>query len=398
MLNGLLAILIGYLLGSVSPAYFLSRCLKGVDIRKYGFKTAGASAVYKFIGLVPAVITAIIDLSKGLLAMLIASLFIPYPVFIYLAGLAAILGHIFPFYLGFKGGWGQATAIGIFIYLLVVALINQWFGWLPLLILAVSVIISRLVTRQGFIPGFVFFLFFATFLLLESPFNLNNFFLLIISLLLCAQFFYFIFWGKRVVLPFKISRENKRELLRWRTLMRPLAVLIPILYVLFGKTIILIIIGSVALVFILMDISRLGFKRFNIFLLKGLIIKEREKRVFSSMSFFTLACFIVILIFSKEIAIIAILFLIFGDLAAKYMGILFGRRRLFSKSLEGFLAYFAVCLLVGFLVAYFLEISFLMILVGAAVAAIIEVVPIGIDDNFTVGLISASAMYLLKGV
>ncbi len=97
-------------------------------------------------------------------------------------------------------------------------------------------------------------------------------------------------------------------------------------------------------------------------------------------------------------AIVAILFLIFGDLAAKYFGILYGRTRIFGKTLSGFLAYFTACLLVGFLAAYFLEVSFVMILAGSAAAAVVEVLHVGIDDNFTVGLISASVMHLVRAV
>ena len=116
------------------------------------------------------------------------------------------------------------------------------------------------------------------------------------------------------------------------------------------------------------------------------------------MSFFLMACFIILLIFEKEIAIVTIFFLTFGDLAAKCLGILYGRRKIFEKTLEGLLAYFTACLLFGFLFSYSLEISLFMIMIGAASAAIAEVLPIGIDDNFTVGLISASFMHLVKVV
>jgi len=98
----LLSIIIGYAIGSLSPAYFLGKVLKNVDIREVGDKNAGTSNVYKVLGIIPAIITATYDLSKGLLAMLVASLIgVPEPI-IYLSGLAAIVGHVFPFYLNFR--------------------------------------------------------------------------------------------------------------------------------------------------------------------------------------------------------------------------------------------------------------------------------------------------------
>lgn len=398
MLYGILAILIGYLIGSISPAYILGRLLKGIDIREHGSKNAGAENTYKILGLVPAIIAAIIDLSKGLLAMLIASFFVPHPIFIYLAGLAAIAGHIYPFYLKFRGGQGQATAVGLLFYSLIIILINQWFSWLGLLILAIGVLLIFYISKSGLVAGLVILPFFIAFLLLGGPLNLITIFLTILLIFIWSQALRVgLKEGRIKTIVNKLSKEQKEELLRWRTLMRPLAILILIFYVLFGKAIILMIIGAVALVFILTDLSRLSFRKFNILLLKGLFIKEREKRVFSSMSFFLLACFIILLIFEKNIAFMAIIFLTFGDFAAKYFGILFGQRKIFGKSLEGFLGYFVACLFFGFLATYFLEISFLVILIGAVVAAIVEVMPIGIDDNFTVGLISASVMYLLKG-
>jgi len=395
MLQGILAILIGYLLGSVSPAYFLGRILKGIDIRKQRGGNAGATNVYHVLGLWPAVVTVIIDLSKGAGAILLTSLFAP-TIFTYFAGIAAVLGHVFPFYLKFKAGQGGATAAGILIYFLVLMGTNHWLSWTAILVVLISGLIFIYITKIGPLCAFPL-LFLIIFSLLEMPINLTTGFFLVLIIFALFQIVRLSFkW--RAFFVNKISKEQQKELLRWRTLMRPLAILIPIFYILFGKVMILVLIGSVGSVFVLMDLSRLSFKKINVFLLRGSIVKKREQKVFSSMSFFMLACFIILLIFEKNIAIIAILFLIFGDLAAKFMGILFGRRKLFRKSLEGFLAYFAACLLFGFLVTYFLEVSFLMILIGAMAAAIVEVVPIGIDDNFTVGLISASAMYLLKMV
>jgi len=68
-MTSLLALLIGYLLGSISPAFILGKVLKGIDIRQHGTKNAGTTNVKKVLGLGPAIFTAIYDLSKGLLAI-----------------------------------------------------------------------------------------------------------------------------------------------------------------------------------------------------------------------------------------------------------------------------------------------------------------------------------------
>src|SRR4030042_4283350 len=108
-----LSILIGYILGSVSPAYFFGRVLKHIDIREVGTHNAGATNTFRNVGLWPAVITVIYDLGKGLLAIGIANkLGIDSP-WTLLAGFASFLGHRFPFYLQFRGGQGSATMIGI---------------------------------------------------------------------------------------------------------------------------------------------------------------------------------------------------------------------------------------------------------------------------------------------
>ncbi len=110
MLLGAISIIIGYLLGSVSPSYILGKLLKGIDIREHGDGNAGTTNTKKVLGIGPAIIAAIYDLGKGLLSIWIAYKLGADPVFMYAAGYAAILGHVFPFYLGFRGGQGVATA------------------------------------------------------------------------------------------------------------------------------------------------------------------------------------------------------------------------------------------------------------------------------------------------
>jgi glycerol-3-phosphate acyltransferase PlsY len=391
------AILGGYLVGSISAGYLLGKILKQIDIRNEGSGTASVEHVFRLMGLGPASVSAVFDLSKGVLVILFSSLFVS-SLFSYLAGMAALIGHMFPFYLRFRGGHGTATGAGIFFYFMSVLISTSLFSWTPFLALLLCTLILVYVTRFGALAGLVVIPFFAAYILLESPLSLPAGFAL--ALLTVG---WILFMRKFIGREFRVLRERlsaveKKEIKLWRTWLRPLAVLFPLFYLFFGKRFVLLLVGAITLFFFLFDISRLTIKKFNLALMKSVVIKQREIKVFSSMSFFLLASFIILLIYEKDIAILTIFFLTFGDLAAKCFGILYGRKKLFEKTLEGMLAYFAACLLFGFFWSYFLDISPVMIITGAGGAAIAEILPIGIDDNFTVGLISASLMYLVKVV
>ena len=109
-----------YLFGSFNSAMIVCRLLKHDDIRKYGSKSAGLTNVLRVYGKVPALITLLCDLFKGVIAVVLARfivtdilgvLFFGDSLFIgYVAGVCVVLGHIFPLYYGFKGGKGVLTA------------------------------------------------------------------------------------------------------------------------------------------------------------------------------------------------------------------------------------------------------------------------------------------------
>ncbi|MFQ6069743.1 MAG: glycerol-3-phosphate acyltransferase [Candidatus Aminicenantales bacterium] len=400
MLSEILAIVVGYLLGSISPAYFLGKILKGIDIREAGSGNAGARNVYRVLGLGPAIVTGTIDFSKGVLAILLTSLFAP-PFFAYLSGIAAFLGHIFPFYLCFKAGQGGATAAGITIYFLVEMLVNDWFSLLAFLVLVASTLILLYITKLGPITGLINLPFFIAFILLEAPLNLVVCFALIVVVSALVQLFRQFLREEKEARLNKLFLDKKKELKQRKIAVRPVALLFPVSYLLSGRKLALILTGTAALTSILVDIfPQVSKKRkkINVVRLKRIEHKKREIKFFSVLSVFLLACFIILLIFSREIAVVALFFLITGGIAAQYFGVQYGRRKFFRKTLEGVLAYFAVTLLVGYLATYFLEISFLMIAFGAAVAAFFEAITIGIDENFAAGLTSASAMYLVKAL
>jgi len=109
----IIAIIIGYLLGSIPFAYITGRLKKGVDIRQVGGHNLGALNVMREVGLLPGVAVLIADIGKGSLAVLIAFWLGLPMIWVFVAGFAAVLGHNWPILLGFKGGKGAATTLGV---------------------------------------------------------------------------------------------------------------------------------------------------------------------------------------------------------------------------------------------------------------------------------------------
>ena len=109
-------VLLGYLLGSIPFGYLLVRAMGGGDIRKVGSGNIGATNVARTSGWSVGVATLLLDAAKGFLAVWLTEHFTGGNIrFMMYAGLAAILGHVFPVWLKFAGGKGVATALGVFL-------------------------------------------------------------------------------------------------------------------------------------------------------------------------------------------------------------------------------------------------------------------------------------------
>jgi glycerol-3-phosphate acyltransferase PlsY len=104
------AILIGYTVGSLPIGYLVAQGARGVDLRRAGSGNVGAANVYRTSGLRMAIAVMIADMAKGAAAVLLAG----GGVAAVTAGVAAVVGHIYPVWLGFRGGKGVATASGVF--------------------------------------------------------------------------------------------------------------------------------------------------------------------------------------------------------------------------------------------------------------------------------------------
>ncbi len=103
-----------YLLGSIPFAFLLARRIGGVDLRRAGSGNVGATNVMRTAGPRTAIAVAALDMVKGAAVVVVADRTVPGVVVPAAAGIAAILGHIYPVWLRFKGGKGVATAFGVF--------------------------------------------------------------------------------------------------------------------------------------------------------------------------------------------------------------------------------------------------------------------------------------------
>ena len=123
-----------YLYGSVPFGFMAAKLLRGIDIRQAGSGNIGATNAARVLGwkYFPAIF--LLDFSKGCLTTLAAGLlsqtvsYDPHPMVV-LTGLAALLGHVFPIYLSFRGGKGVATCAGVFIVLAPVATLVALAAW-----------------------------------------------------------------------------------------------------------------------------------------------------------------------------------------------------------------------------------------------------------------------------
>jgi acyl phosphate:glycerol-3-phosphate acyltransferase len=113
-------LLAGYLLGSIPAGYLAGRWLRGVDIRTLGSGSTGATNVLRQFGKGPALVVFLVDVLKGTAAVLLAkALLEPLGAdwvsdsWVVAAGLAALAGHIWPVWLGWRGGKAVATALGM---------------------------------------------------------------------------------------------------------------------------------------------------------------------------------------------------------------------------------------------------------------------------------------------
>ncbi len=158
-----LLIILAYLIGSIPTAVWIGKFFYNIDVREFGSGNAGATNTFRVLGQKAGIPVLIIDILKGSLAVSAAFLSTYDSVsdeFINLQlvlGIAALVGHIFPVFAGFRGGKGVATILGIVIFILPLSCC------LSLLVFLMVLFASRMVSLSSMLAGisFPFFLHFA---------------------------------------------------------------------------------------------------------------------------------------------------------------------------------------------------------------------------------------------
>ena len=144
---------IAYLIGSINSSILISRAVMGKDIRTSGSGNAGATNMLRTMGKKYAIITLVIDILKGVVALLLAKLAIHLgagDVAMYVSGVAVVVGHNFPVFFGFKGGKGVATSLGV------VLLLDWKIGLITLLIAIAIMALTRYVSLGSIVAAVVF--------------------------------------------------------------------------------------------------------------------------------------------------------------------------------------------------------------------------------------------------
>jgi glycerol-3-phosphate acyltransferase PlsY len=129
-----------YLLGSIPTSYLVARIFRGIDLREHGSRNLGATNLYRTLGWKYAVPVGLFDVAKGAIPVVMFGPRVPgivlFPVY---CGIAAVLGHVFSIFVGFKGGKGVATAAGVVL------------GLAPLALLAVALVWAIVVKLSGYV-------------------------------------------------------------------------------------------------------------------------------------------------------------------------------------------------------------------------------------------------------
>jgi len=138
LLNEVIAVVLGYLIGSIPSAYIIGRLVGKIDVRKEGDGRISAAAVHRKLGVVPFVLVVVMDVGAGVLAVLIAEVLTESQLAVLIAGFAAVVGHNWSVFLKFRGGLGATTMFGVLVTLV----------WWQFLAVAAAVFIIFLIMKR----------------------------------------------------------------------------------------------------------------------------------------------------------------------------------------------------------------------------------------------------------
>lgn len=153
----LISVILAYVIGSFPTSFLTAKAVKGIDIRQVGSQNAGATNVLRSVGKMPALITLIVDILKGVFVVTILANFLyPYleeldfDFYRSLLGLVAVCGHIWPVWLKFKGGKGVATTLGVAIGLAPLVLLPSVVIWIAIFFMTHYVSLASIAALVAF--------------------------------------------------------------------------------------------------------------------------------------------------------------------------------------------------------------------------------------------------------
>ena len=188
----LIVFILSYVLGSIPFGLVLTKIFIKKDIRKIGSKNIGATNVLRTGNKSIAILTLVLDMLKGSVAVFITEVY--FPNLIFLSGLAAFLGHIFPIWLRFNGGKGVATYLGILIIL------SLKLG----LIFCLSWILIAFITKYSSLSSIISSLIIFIISFLEINFELNSY--------LFITFVIILYTHRQNIVRLKNKKEDKIKL------------------------------------------------------------------------------------------------------------------------------------------------------------------------------------------
>ena len=140
-----LGFVLGHLCGSVPSGLWLVQALHGIDIRNYGSKNIGTTNVFRTVGPTTAVLVLVCDMLKGIIAVALVNHLFHSPELDVVTALGALLGHNYSVFLGFKGGKGVATGLGVLVFLMPKVAGTVFLVWLVLVLLTRYVSLGSIV-------------------------------------------------------------------------------------------------------------------------------------------------------------------------------------------------------------------------------------------------------------
>jgi len=174
---------------------------------------------------------------------------------------------------------------------------------------------------------------------------------------------------------------------------------IPVAALFLPRVVLLISLGVVTFIFLTFELLRFRAPEMNrwFFWFFKPLLREKEVSRLTGSSYMLIASLVAFLVFPRDIAVLALSFLAVGDSMAAIVGQRLGQRKLLGKTLEGDLASLISCVAVG-LVFYYagLDIPLLTILVGSVSAAIVEAIPLPINDNLAMPLFAGVMMTIMQ--